>query len=114
MKKEKQRKSNIIKALKQERNSLQEIVRLGRPYTKHIIPEVHHYPIEHFVGVYGYSRFDDPPPEDYIRKKIANQLAETFEPMLNLRKNDRDPYGVRYESDVYVSFGEGDEYEDIN
>lgn len=114
MKKERQRKSNIIKALKQERNSLQEIVRLGRPYTKHIIPEVHHYPIAHFVGVYGYSRFDDPPPEDYIRKKIANQLAETFEPMLNLRKNDRDPYGVRYESDVYISFGEGDEYEDIN
>lgn len=112
MKKEKQRKSNIIKALKQERNSYQDIVEAGKPYFKgYVIPETRNLPVHHFVGVAGCSRFEAPPTEDWIRRKIAYQLTETIEPMLNLRKNNSDPYGVRYESDVYISFGEGDGYE---
>ena len=115
MKKEKQRKSNIIKALKRERNSYRDIVEHGKPYfKKYVIPETRNLPVHHFVGTAGYSNFEAPPTEDWIRKEIAYQLVETFEPMLNLRKNDSNPYGVRYESDVYISFGEGDEYEDIN
>ena len=115
MKKEKQRKSNIIKALKRERNSYRDIVEHGKPYfKKYVIPETRNLPVHHLVGVTGYSKYDAPPTEDWIRKEIAYKLAETFEPMLNLRINDSNPYGVRYESDVYISFGEGDEYEDIN
>ena len=114
MKKEKQRKSNIIKALKRERNSYRDIVEHGKPYfKKYVIPETRNLPVHHLVGVAGYSRFDAPPTEDWIRKEIAYKLAETFKPMLNL-KSYSNPYGVRYESDVYISFGEGDGYEDIN
>ena len=109
MKKEKQRKGNIIKALKRERNSYRDIVEHGKPYfKKYAIPETRNLPVYHFVGVAGYSKFDAPLTEDWIRKEIAYQLAETFKPMLNLRKNDSNPYDVRYESDVYISFGEGD------
>ena len=109
MKKDKQRKNNIIKALKQERNSYRDIVEAGKPYfKKYVIPETRNLPVHHLVGVVGYNKFDALPTEDWIKKEIAYQLAETFEPMLNLRKNDSNPYGVIYESDVYISFGEGE------
>ena len=113
MKKDKQRKNNIIKALKQERNSYRDIVEAGKLYFKrYVIPETRNLPVHHLVGVAGYSKFDTPPTEDWIRKEIAYQLAKTFEPMLIIRKSYSNSYGVRYESDVYISFGEGDEYED--
>ena len=109
MKKDKQRKNNIIKALKQERNSYRDIVEAGKPYfKKYVIPETRNLPVHHLVGVVGYNKFDALPTDDWIKKEIAYQLAETFEPMLNLRKNDSNPYGVIYESDVYISFGEGE------
>ena len=110
MKKDKQRKNNIIKALKQERNSYRDIVEAGKPYfKKYIIPEVHSLPVNHITGTYEWCRFDNPPTEDFIRKEIAYKLTETFEPMLVIEEDDSsNPYNIRYKSDIYISFGEGE------
>lgn len=107
MKRDKTRKGNIIKALKRERNMLRDFIEKGKPRVKQFYNVERHVLIP-YRGVVNIPReYTDILDDEYIRRKMMDSMAETFKPLLVIRKDDEynNPYCDRYVSDVYISFG---------
>ena len=107
--KNKERKNNIIKALKRDRSGLEKLVESMRPRANPLY-QIHRLNVEHYRGAVTLDRFgqQDVDDEDYVREMLANRIKDTFKPLLVIKedKSEENPYKVRYVSDVFISFGE--------
>lgn len=106
--KNKERKNNIIKALKRDRDGLERLVESMRP-TANYLYQIHRQNVEHYRGAVVLDRSDQQViDEDYVREMLADQMKKTFKPLLVIKedKSEVNPRTVRFVSDVFISFGE--------
>jgi hypothetical protein len=86
---------------------LRDFIEKGKPTVKQFYNVERHVLIP-YRGVVNIPReYTDILDDEYIRRKMMHSMAETFEPLLVIRKDEYqdNPYCVRYVSDVYISFG---------
>lgn len=111
--KNKERKNNIIKALKRDRDGLERLVESMRP-TANYLYQIHRQNVEHYRGAVVLDRNDllnyrqQVIDEDYVREMLADQMKKTFKPLLVIKedKSEENPHTVKFVSDVFISFGE--------